>query len=137
LPDFGALLEQILQRREHLERDSGLGTAVDDALQLGAAGRRDRDDEQLDTALDGEAAQIADAAQHAHAVQRSPVRVPVVVDETHDVQLVPLVVQQLAEQLLTRFTGADDEGPFRLRCLCLHQGADLARDADGEPEAAD
>src|SRR5438874_156562 len=79
----------------------------------------------------------SDPIDPAPPVQRSPVRVPVVVDETHDVQLVPLVVQQLAEQLLTRFTGADDEGPFRLRCLCLHQGADLARDADGEPEAAD
>src|SRR5205823_3227394 len=102
LPGVGALWERSTQRREHLERDSGLGTAVDDALQLGVAGRRDRDDEQLDTALDGEAAQIADAAQHAHAVQRSPVRVPVVVDETHDVQLVPLVVQQLAWPLNQR-----------------------------------
>ena len=135
LPDFGALGEQVLQRRQDLTLDPGFGAAVDDAPQLRAVGGRNGDDQQLDVVVGRETAQVADSAEHPHAVQRPAVRVRVVVDQADDAQLASLVVGQLPEQLLAGFAGADDERAFPLRRPPLHEAARLTGDADREAEA--
>ena len=81
LADFGALGEQILQRRQDLVLDARFGAAIDDAPQLRPVGGRNRDHQQLDVVVRCQAAQVADAAEHPHAVQRPAVRVRVVVDQ--------------------------------------------------------
>ena len=81
-----------------------------------------------------ETAQVAHAAQHPHAVQRPAVRVRIVVDQADDPQLLSLVMRQLAQQLLARFAGPDDEGALPLQRPHLHEAARLAADADREAE---
>src|SRR5256886_5728540 len=60
--------------------------------------------------------------------------VRVVVDQADHPQLLSLVMRQLAEQLLARLAGADDERALPLRRPHLHEAACLAADADREAE---
>ena len=131
----GAARQQVLQRRQDLALDAGLGAARHDAPHDLAGGGRDSDRQQLDLESRPQLDQAVRTPQDRHAVQRAAVQVGGIVDEPDHVQVSPGIVLDLAQQLLAGLARTYNERAPAAGGLALGV-AGLPDPARGEPDAA-